>query len=30
MHLGAMSLIGAVFFFAASSRFRRTLALMQR
>jgi ABC-2 type transport system permease protein len=30
MHLGAMSLIGVVFFFAASSRFRRTLALMQR
>jgi len=30
MHLGAMSLIGAVFFVAALGRFRRTLALAQR
>jgi ABC-2 type transport system permease protein len=30
IHLCAMSVIGAVFFFAALSRFRRTLALMQR
>jgi len=30
MHLGAMSLIGAVFFVAALGRFRRTLALGQR